>query len=1196
MNDSVHEMSVFDDLEYKKMDQREHVLAKPSMYIGTISEILRDELAFDVETGKLSTIETMTPKAMTHLFMEVLMNAADNIFESETVGLDPGVIEVEMTPKRVLIRNGGRPIPVEIHKDSGVYNPQFIFGNLLSSSHYEESRKRYSCGTNGLGAKCVNIWSTEFIVRVIDSFNKKFFEGTWRNNMTTDPVVVVDDYDGTENFVEVEWEVDFERFGMTQYPDDTFAIFAGALMGVSMCCKIPVSFNGHQFNFSEPRDFCRAYFGDLANSALVHREWSDGTPEFNKPYKKRRGKFISLEIVYLDTPSEGTQLSFANAMNTIRGGPYVNTSFSAFSKRVLETIKKKEQRLTVREVKKHTSMMINAFVENPSYGGQMKETLEAPDIKVKLPDELVERVSRWKLIECLKLEAQSKQLLKLKTTDGKRKRIVTGKFQDANFVTSRPAECVLHITEGLSASQLSFARMQFEGGPDYHAVLPLSGKVPNALNAEIEDILKNEQYKNIKQALGLQEGVDYSIPSNKARLKYGLVKIETDADDDGKHICGLLLCFFMRFYPSLIKIGMITYLDYSLVKMFDGNRIVERFHTLREYQDYMAVNPKCSYRVQYYKGLGSTEMEEISEDVKYDPTVVVVFDDDAEASIDLAFNRENADDRKVWITKYRELLGDCEIEKISITNWRQNLTSFINHQLIDYTLTNLVRSLPCFDGFKMVQRKILYGLLKKCKWKPAAERIKVAAFAGHIIEKMAYHHGPKALEDAIIKMAQGFVGSNNLPLLQARSMIGSRKMGGKDAPAGRYAYINLAKYTAALCPRELVDLVPRRLDEGKEIEPETIPSIVSLALVNGFRGIATGWSTASPPFNIHDLIRWLRQRCSGIENPDPIEPYFQGFRGEVQITRAAPGNEIVEDEDPEDPEIAIPEPTVVDKRVVTKGIFSVKYVGKDSKKIITISELPVGVWTNTYIEKLQEMNTDKKLYYDDIFLRNGKNDEPCIVLEGWNSTKVVNEDSLLLSKSFSMTNIMMVDSQGYPHHLTVPLMLESHYRYMIDIFERYLAKVLEDLEYSKLLAENELMFLDAVLEKKISLYKKTTPSERLAAEEKQRAKILEENSTLDEPLEGEALQEKIETDIANTKYLRRTKSKSKSVLLEEMVEYGIQEAEVILSKSKIANLTTEMKDKIAKKIVSLQEDIDAYTVMTPQEVWLTYLDNLEKKL
>jgi DNA topoisomerase-2 len=1147
---------IFENLHFKILDQRNHILEKPGMYIGDVSKKQRIELLFNPENRELFKHDVEIPEAMIHLFIEILINASDNVYESRNKGIDPERIEVQMTEKRVSVKNYGRPIPIIIHEEYGMYNPLLVFGNLLSSSHYSKDQKRYSCGTNGLGAKLTNVWSKYFKVEVKDSFHSKNFVATWLNNMENTPIWEVKKYSGDENSVKIEWDLDFERFGYTQYPPETAGIFCRHLLDVSVASKIPVVFNEHSFDISNPFEYCKLYWGEeLVSNALFYREYMDGSittkPELDK------GKIPIIEIVYLDTPDSGTHISIANAMYTIDGGPYLDTAFSAFSKHALSNIKSQESvRLTIRDIKLHTSIFLNCLVENAAYLGQSKTKLLEPNINLsKIPQDFFKNVKKWKLVQRLRAEIEAKQFLKLKQTDGKRQKIFSDKLEDATMVNKKPENCVLHVCEGDSATSLPRFRMAFTGGHQYNGILSLGGKIVNVTEADLDKIKDSDAIQLLKQALNLHEGVDYSLLDNKKKLKYGLVSIETDADDDGKHICALLINYFNRFYPSLLKIGMISYLYLPVVKVFKGKSVVARIYSDKEFDDWKKKNTeieigKGAYYAHYYKGLGCYEKDEVKDDIQHTPNVKIIYDDDAADSLRLAFHPDMRNARKEWITKYRQLLGNINFEIVSMTEWRQDITSYINNQLIDYSLANITRSIPSYiDGLKNVQRKILFALLEKCHWKWQREKIKVASFAGRIMETMAYHHGTKALEDSIMKMAQSFVGSNNLPLLEARSQIGTRNKGGKDAPSGRYASIALAKYTPYIFRRELNEMMPRKMEDGEEIEPEKMIPIIPMFLTNRNSGIATGYSSDGPCYHPRDLIKWIREKCSGIEIPSIPQPYFHGFHGKIESKLSSIENEVILDSECTPDKDSEGDRTEIQLRLITYGKYDVKFNNKRNHTSIDviITELPIGRWTLPYIEKLETMNKNKKFCNAILNNTNEETERPCIIIEDIILPEIT-PTSLFLIKSIGLQNITVLDRNGLPRKYTIPQILQRYYEDTISIISTYRVRLLVQLKEDISLCSNRIKFIEAIINQTIKTSNKNgTPRD--------------------------------EEDILN-----------------DMNELNIKYSKKILDSAKINGLTSNKLEKLKNQLTEIKQNYKNQKSKTAQIMWCDYLDELENYL
>jgi len=181
-----------------------------------------------------------------------------------------------------------------------------------------------------------------------------------------------------------------------------------------------------------------------------------------------------------------------------------------------------------------------------------------------------------------------------------------------------------------------------------------------------------------------------------------------------------------------------------------------------------------------------------------------------------------------------------------------------------------------------------------------------------------------------VNMAQNYLGSNNMNLLQPNGQFGTRLKGGEDSASERYIFTLLNPLTRYVFP-EADDMILDYInDDGQFVEPTFYAPIIPFCLVNGISGIGTGFSCNIPSYNPMDLINYLRLK---LRNTDPMMnfvPYYEGFKGTVK-------------------EI---EPT----KYLIKGL----YEKIDNDKIV-ITELPVGTWTMNYLSFLEDlMESDKK--------------------------------------------------------------------------------------------------------------------------------------------------------------------------------------------------------------------------------------------
>ena len=301
--------------------------------------------------------------------------------------------------------------------------------------------------------------------------------------------------------------------------------------------------------------------------------------------------------------------------------------------------------------------------------------------------------------------------------------------------------------------------------------------------------------------------------------------------------------------------------------------------------------------------------------------------DQDDHSIQLAFSKKAVDQRKEWLTnwmdegKRRKELGLPEVYLYEKETKAVNYTDFVNKELVLFSNMDNERSIPSLvDGLKPGQRKVIYTCLKR---KLMTKEIKVAQLAGSVAEISAYHHGEASLMGTIIGLAQNYIGSNNLNLLEPHGQFGTRLLGGKDSASPRYINTKLSPLARHVFNENDDHILDYLMDDNLRIEPEWYIPILPMVLVNGAEGIGTGWSTKIPNYNPREIVRNLKKMLNG-EDCKPMKPWFKNFRGSI-------------------------EPLDHQRFVVNGEIASLS----DTKMEIT--ELPVRSWTNSYKEMLEVM-------------------------------------------------------------------------------------------------------------------------------------------------------------------------------------------------------------------------------------------------
>ena len=276
------------------------------------------------------------------------------------------------------------------------------------------------------------------------------------------------------------------------------------------------------------------------------------------------------------------------------------------------------------------------------------------------------------------------------------------------------------------------------------------------------------------------------------------------------------------------------------------------FYNDGEYEAWKADNDASKWKVKYYKGLGTSTSKEFKEYFKEQKFVLFNHNGtNCDDAIDKVFNKKRANDRKDWLGKYeRERYLDTNTDKISYQD-------FIDREMIHFSKYDCDRSIPnMMDGLKISLRKILYvAFLKNLK-----DEIKVAQFSGYVSEKSGYHHGEASLNQAIVGMAQNYVGSNNINLFEPNGQFGTRLQGGKDSASERYIFTKLNKITRFIFP-EIDDKILKYLDDdGYPVEPVFYAPIVPMLLINGSKGIGTGFSTDIMPYHPKEIIMYIKQK------------------------------------------------------------------------------------------------------------------------------------------------------------------------------------------------------------------------------------------------------------------------------------------------------------------------------------------------
>ncbi len=397
-------------------------------------------------------------------------------------------------------------------------------------------------------------------------------------------------------------------------------------------------------------------------------------------------------------------------------------------------------------------------------------------------------------------------------------------------------------------------------GRDKYGVYPLKGKVLNVREASHKQIMDNKEITEIVKILGLQYKKKYTSEEDLKTLRYGKLMIMTDQDQDGSHIKGLLINFIHYNWPELLKLRFLEEFITPIVKATKGSNSMS-FFSLPEFFEWKAATDNWhTYKIKYYKGLGTSTSKEAKEYFSDMKRHRILFKHESgmdDFSIEMAFSKKEIEGRKKWLTnwmdecKRRKELGLPEIYLYEKDTKAVSYADFINKELILFSNLDNERSIPSVvDGFKPGQRKVMFTCLKRND----KREVKVAQLAGSVGEMSAYHHGEASLMGTIINLAQNYVGSNNINLLQPIGQFGTRLAGGKDHASPRYIFTQMSPLTRLIFNAYDDPLLEYLQEDNQRIEPRWYMPILPMVLVNGADGIGTGWMTRIPNYNPREIV------------------------------------------------------------------------------------------------------------------------------------------------------------------------------------------------------------------------------------------------------------------------------------------------------------------------------------------------------
>lgn len=503
-----------------------------------------------------------------HLIWEVF----DNSLDEAMAGHAHNIEVVLMAGNQVSVKDDGRGIPVEKHKQSGVSALETVMTTLHAGGKFGGESYKVAAGLHGVGVSVVNALSKYLKVEVIRDGG--VYEQEYERGKPRKAVRKVGSAKGSGTTV--VFEPDQEIFKDIQFDMPTILNHLRQQAYLTKGVRISVRDERNPIKVIRPENKKESvvapsytfYFegGIVSYVNFINRHLEKVSPNIFYCSKDQNGILVEVAFQYT-AELQGHELSFANNVHTIEGGTHLTGFRSAITRtfndyaRKNGFLKEKDDNLTGEDMREGLTVIVSVKLREPQFEGQTKAKLGTPDART-----VVEAVVNAELADWLERNPNDARAIMGKVILAARARVAAkaarenvirkgalegftlpGKLADCS--SRNPEESELFLVEGDSAGGSSKQGRNRKT----QAILPLRGKILNVEKSRIDRMLASDEIRALVIALGTAIAEEFDI----SKLRYHKVVIMTDADVDGAHIRTLLLTLFYRYFPQLITSGHI---------------------------------------------------------------------------------------------------------------------------------------------------------------------------------------------------------------------------------------------------------------------------------------------------------------------------------------------------------------------------------------------------------------------------------------------------------------------------------------------------------------------------------------------------------------------------------------------------------------------------------------------------------------
>ncbi len=882
-------MSVIRTKDVKQISQRDHIKNR-SMWAGSHANQEQD-IYIVVDGDHFEHKELKFPPAMEKCIDEIVVNAIDHYVNFPDLVKNIKILFADNG--EISVFNDGPGIFVKetqnLNKEV-MYTPQLIFAEYMSSSNFDDENERVVGGQNGLGAKITSVHSEYFTVETCDIASGYKYTQTFRDGLLViEKPVLKKIRKSDKSYTKITFMLNYNEFKFDPVAcrETLYKIIEARAWHAAAYTGIKVEFNDQKIRAKSFRDYCVMYTDDGVHSMTMTR------PDGKYPW----------DICVGFTDGKEKSVSLINGIYIKSGGThikFIQKYLLGFIKPLLEKeLKKNKVGFNRNVVINNLFIFMKGPIPNPEFLSQTKDAV-VTDINTfkNYAIEEGEMKKLWTMVKPNLLAAFIKKQIGEEKKRVVRGAVVVPKYEEAANCRNAKLchQCGLIVAEGDSAiSAVRKGLLSKHTTEDFSftwfGTYSLQGVIVNGLRESTEltsgrskkdefteliapignrlpgqKVLNNERLSSLTKVLGLDYNKKYNFTqkgeTEYKSLRYGFIVGLTDQDLDGFNIFGLLITYFMTYWPALVKRGFIRRIQTPIFRAYPNNKKkpVKEFYTEKDIHDWVETlgeaKVKSMYTTKYYKGLGShsEEKREVTQMFRNINTKICEYqlDKDSVRNMFVYYGKETS----IRKNALREVVNTEISNRLKVP-----ISEHFGVSVKSYQIDNISRKISAvMDGLVDCRRKILHVTrdLQKSK------EVKIPTVAGYVLSKTDYHHGDATIAASIVKMAQIHPCARELPLLLPRGMFGDYAHGFSNSASPRYLSLLINKnLTDKLFRKEDDFILQYKIIEGKRYEPVNYAPVIPYALAESDTIPGTGWKMQTHARRINDLINNTRRLISG---------------------------------------------------------------------------------------------------------------------------------------------------------------------------------------------------------------------------------------------------------------------------------------------------------------------------------------------